>query len=110
MQNLATLNTPIINYKGAKPHRSPASLIIVGVLAFIIGLIFWFVSQDRPVPVYEDVSQQDRLRAEVASLLQNAQTQASEAEVNRITYTLSQTKSTATQSDRDAVASMLENF
>lgn len=110
MQNFASLNTPILNYKGAKAHRSPMSLVVVGFLALIIGLVFWFVSQDKPAPVYDDVSQQDRLRSEVASLLENAQSQASEAEINRITYTLSQTKSSATQSDRDSMAAMLENF
>lgn len=110
MQDFATLNTPIINYKGAKPHHSPMSLIVVGFLALIVGLVFWFVAKDRPVPVYDELNQQDRLRAEVSALLENANTKASEAEIDRMTYTLSQTKSTVSDEERAKVSSMLENF
>jgi len=111
MNDLASLNTPIINVPGAKKHHAPMSLVILLLLTFIIGAIFWFVSRDKPEPDYgPSPSQQDKLRAEVAQLLENAKSQATQAEVSRIADTLSKSKTTATDADRARVASMLEDF
>jgi hypothetical protein len=111
MQDFATLNTPILNVPGAKKHHAPMSLVVLVLLAFVIGVIFWIVSKDKPVPDYGDnVSQQEKLRAEVAELLQNAKTQASPAEVTRIADTLSKSKATPTTDQRARVAASLENF
>lgn len=111
MDELETLNRPILNVPGAKKHHAPMSLVILLLLAFIIGVIFWLVSKDEPVPQYDSApTAQEKLRAEVAQLLSNAQTQASPAEVSRIADTLSKSKTTSTDADRARVASMLENF
>lgn len=111
MNEFATLNTPILNVPGAKKHHAPGSLVILVLLAFVIGVIFWLVSKDKPVPDYQGNStQQEKLRAEVTQLLINARTQTSPAEVSRIADALSKSKTTASSADRAQVASMLENF
>ncbi len=111
MNEFATLNTPILNVPNAKKHHAPGSLVILVLLAFVIGVVFWVVSNDKPTPSYSpDPAQQAKLRAEVAQLLENARTQASPAEVSRISNALSNSKTTASNEDRARVASMLENF
>jgi sugar phosphate permease len=109
MQELPTLNTPIINIPGAKKHRAPWSLVIIAIIAFIIGLVFWLTSRDVPVTTYSETPQ-EKLRKEVATILENAKVQASQADVNRVTNALSQTKSSASDTEKARVSALLENF
>lgn len=90
-------------------HHSLISLIVAGILAFFVGLTFWFVSQNKPAPVYT-VNNQDTIRAEVASLLENAKTKATQTEIDRVAATLTKNRVVVTPTERAKISAVLESY
>lgn len=71
--------------------------------------MFWFVSQDKPLPVY-NTNNESGIIDEVAALLTNAKTRATEAEISRIAATLTKSKTTVSSAEREKISVILESY
>ncbi|MDE2038247.1 MAG: hypothetical protein KGI69_03445 [Patescibacteria group bacterium] len=96
------------------PNKSPAdkdktmNMIVVAAAAIVIlGLAYWWTTYQAGAPKAAD--QQADIRAKVAALLSSAPVKASPEEINRVASQLAQSQATATDAQKQKVASLLQN-
>ena len=84
-------------------HRLLNMLIVLGAIAVIITMIFWWTTGSRSA-----LNQTSDIRAQVAALLQSAPVDISQQEIDRVAAQLVSSKSTATPEQRQAVVNALK--
>lgn len=82
-------------------------LVIVVIVGAVIGAILW-INLSHSASTAVPVDPQTRVRQQVASLLQSAKVNVSQAEIDSVASVLVKSKTTATNSDRAKVAQELE--
>ena len=91
-------------------HHSLSTLVIIGILAFVVGLAFWYITWGSRVATPVEDSSMKSVREEVASMLINAKYSRSPEDTSKVANTLSKSASSATSQDRANMATMLQNY
>jgi len=113
MDAVYSLNNHPISGMPMKPaeHKKTMGgiLVIIVIIAVVAAISYWMGSSRAPAtaPVSAS-SQQDKVRAQVAALLQAAPAHASQAEIDNVASLLQKTKAKPSDATRKLVASQLE--